>query len=218
MRQRHVRVFVAGVPQTVQYPTRRLRIRLVDRRTHDIAHDAAHPSITSRRDPRESAYAGRQPASCSQRSRAGHTDRRLHLRPGGLLVSRHTNAGTSYNHHDWLDSVTDTNGTRQVRHSYDTFGARTTTAPNTPVPGLRPHRRVHRPTDKLLNLRARRYDTSTGRFTASDPIQLRPDQPYTADYVHADNAPTYLTDPSGKCSVKNWFKSLLPHGPFRPDA
>ncbi|MDY0810580.1 RHS repeat-associated core domain-containing protein [Kitasatospora purpeofusca] len=124
--------------------------------------------------------------------------------PGGLLMSQHTNAGTSYNHHDWLNSVTDitdTNGTRQVRHSYDTFGARstTTTVPNTPVPAFGYTGEYTDPTDKLLNLRARRYDTSTGRFTTRDPIQLRPDTPYTADYVYAHNAPTYLTDPSGLC-------------------
>ncbi|MFE9905744.1 RHS repeat-associated core domain-containing protein [Streptomyces achromogenes] len=54
-------------------------------------------------------------------------------------------------------------------------------------------------TTGYLDLHARQYDTTTGRFTSTDP--LTPDQtvPAQSAYAYANNQPTYLTDPSGQC-------------------
>ncbi|MER8105536.1 DUF6531 domain-containing protein [Kitasatospora sp. NPDC094016] len=124
--------------------------------------------------------------------------------PQGQLLSQHNGTDTYYSHHDWLGSVTDvtdSHGVQQTRYGYDTFGARsaTNTAPNPPVNSFGFTGEHTDPADNLLNLRARRYDSSTGRLTTRDPIQLRPDRPYTADYVYTHNGPSYRTDPSGLC-------------------
>ncbi|MCX4745456.1 DUF6531 domain-containing protein [Kitasatospora sp. NBC_01287] len=127
--------------------------------------------------------------------------------PTNQVESEQTATGTFYAHHDWLGSVTDltdATGTQQVRYGYDTYGARSTSAIGANAPPSAPMGYTGQytdPTDNQLDLRARRYDTTTGRLTTRDPIQLRPTIPYSGDYTYTNDAPTYLTDPSGQCGL-----------------
>ncbi|MFF7637458.1 RHS repeat-associated core domain-containing protein [Kitasatospora sp. NPDC008050] len=128
--------------------------------------------------------------------------------PLGNPQSQLTNSGTLYDHHDWLGSVTDltdSTGTPQLRTSYDAFGQANTTNTTTSAPN-NPFGYTGQYNDPYLigqqDVHARNYAPALGRFTTRDPIQLRPDSPYSSDYAYADNAPTYITDPSGQCSFK----------------
>ncbi|MFJ2272238.1 RHS repeat-associated core domain-containing protein [Streptomyces sp. NPDC087849] len=47
-------------------------------------------------------------------------------------------------------------------------------------------------------LRARNYDPTTGRLTATDPAALPVGRPYISAYAYADNSPTRFTDPTGR--------------------
>ncbi|GAB2977569.1 hypothetical protein GCM10023080_048100 [Streptomyces pseudoechinosporeus] len=60
-----------------------------------------------------------------------------------------------------------------------------------------------------LDLRARQYDTTTGRFTRPDPFTPDPDTPYTQPYAYAENMPTSRVDPSGLCSITTQLKDLF---------
>ncbi|HEX6467513.1 MAG TPA: DUF6531 domain-containing protein [Streptosporangiaceae bacterium] len=134
---------------------------------------------------------------------AGHTTADYRYDPLGDPQSEHTPAGTFYDHHDWLGSITDlTNaaGVDQYRSTYSAYGA-ADRAPLVGNPPANPFAYAGAPTDQttgLDHMRARDYDPATGRFTSRDPIELRPGQPYTSSYAYAADAPTYLTDPSGE--------------------
>jgi RHS repeat-associated protein len=49
----------------------------------------------------------------------------------------------------------------------------------------------------LYYLRARQYDTATGRFTKPDPASTSPESPALSSYVYAGDRPTVMVDPSG---------------------
>jgi RHS repeat-associated protein len=49
----------------------------------------------------------------------------------------------------------------------------------------------------LYDMRARDYDPSSGRFTATDPVQVPTGMPYVAGYSYAFNNPLMFTDVSG---------------------
>jgi RHS repeat-associated protein len=49
----------------------------------------------------------------------------------------------------------------------------------------------------MYHLRARDYDPSLGRFSATDPLAPDIADPYVSAYVYADDRPTVLVDPSG---------------------
>ncbi|WPO76427.1 RHS repeat-associated core domain-containing protein [Streptomyces sp. KN37] len=55
----------------------------------------------------------------------------------------------------------------------------------------------HEPTTGNLDLHARQYDTTTGRFTRPGPAARDLTAPYVSAYAYADNVPSALTDPSG---------------------
>lgn len=133
-----------------------------------------------------------------------------HYDPLGQIQSEHSSGGAFYPTHDDLGSVTDllsSAGVNQYAYSYDPFGNQSvnklvSTAPAQPfgftgqledqsVPGK-------------VDLRARTYDPTTARFTGRDPIMPKTSDPYVAAYVYGDDAPTYLTDPSGK-SPWSWL-------------
>ncbi|MFE6288309.1 putative adhesin [Streptomyces sp. NPDC057877] len=116
-----------------------------------------------------------------------------------------TKAGPStvfYYHHDTQGSpvdVTDSTGTLHQRWAYDPYGARTldTTASGAPASTPSYTGARHEPTTGNLDLHARQYDTTTGRFTRPDPATRDQSTPYVSPYAYADNVPTFLTDPSG---------------------
>ncbi|WP_411759933.1 RHS repeat-associated core domain-containing protein [Streptomyces tunisiensis] len=133
-----------------------------------------------------------------------------HLAPSGPLgqpTSVKTGTGALfYYHHDTQGSpvdVTNSTGTLYQRWAYDPFGTRvlgTTTggAPANPpsYTGAR-----YETTTGNLDLHARQYNTTTGRFTRPDPATRAQTTPYISPYAYAyayaDNVPTLLTDPSG---------------------
>jgi len=53
------------------------------------------------------------------------------------------------------------------------------------------------PATGLYDLRARQYDTQTGRFLGTDPLPAAVMDPLIAAYVYADDLPTALVDPTG---------------------
>jgi RHS repeat-associated protein len=52
----------------------------------------------------------------------------------------------------------------------------------------------------LSHLRARMYDSSTGRFLSQDPLAAPISAPYMSSYAYAGDNPTALVDPSGMAS------------------
>ncbi|WP_371502316.1 DUF6531 domain-containing protein [Kitasatospora sp. NBC_00374] len=123
--------------------------------------------------------------------------------PLGLPQSQHNPSGTSYHHHDWLGSITDvTNqaGTQQTRTAYDPYGRSGTAtiaagAPTTPFGFAGQYNDPVIPGKQYL--RAREYDTATGRFNSRDPLATPASAPYGSAYSYAADAPTIYTDPSG---------------------
>ncbi|GGZ81565.1 MULTISPECIES: RHS repeat-associated core domain-containing protein [Streptomyces rochei group] len=123
--------------------------------------------------------------------------------PLGQPTSAKTGTGALfYYHHDTQGSpvdVTNSTGTLYQRWAYDPFGTRvlgtvTGGAPASPpaYTGAR-----HETTTGNLDLHARQYDTTTGRFTRPDPAARSRTTPYISPYAYADNVPSLLTDPSG---------------------
>jgi hypothetical protein len=49
----------------------------------------------------------------------------------------------------------------------------------------------------LYDMRARDYDPTSGRFIATDPVQVPTGMPFVAGYSYAFNNPLMFTDPSG---------------------
>ncbi|MFF7633530.1 DUF6531 domain-containing protein [Kitasatospora sp. NPDC008050] len=135
--------------------------------------------------------------------------------PLGLPQSQRTSGATSYDHHDWLGSITDltdANGAQQSRMSYDAFGQQSTTAVAANAP-VSPFGFAGQDNDPTLtgkqDNRARDYDPSTGRFTGRDPLPTAAASSYGSAYVYAADAPTDLVDPSGQCSAKAWLTDLV---------
>jgi RHS repeat-associated protein len=68
------------------------------------------------------------------------------------------------------------------------------------------------PATGLYHLRARDYDTTTGRFTTLDPIAQDITDPYVAEYVYVKNRPTVFLDPSGLseevCTDGPWWQEV----------
>ncbi|WNM29758.1 RHS repeat-associated core domain-containing protein [Streptomyces sp. Li-HN-5-11] len=116
-------------------------------------------------------------------------------------------SGVAYfHHHDQLGSVTDltdANGQSQSSWTYTAYGqsTQTDTATHPPANPFTYTGQYTEPTTPAAgyNLRARNYDPTTGRFTATDPIHLRQGEPYTSAYTYAGDQPTYAVDPSGRC-------------------
>jgi RHS repeat-associated protein len=133
--------------------------------------------------------------------------------PDGLPQSMHTAAGSFFYHHDWLGSTSDLTssaGVNQSRRAYDPFGRGVSAKLVTTAPSVGFGFTGQYADTSVANryyLRARSLDVVTGRFATRDPVGLRPAQPYVSTYAYVDDAPTYLRDPSGKCSAGSWLSS-----------
>ncbi len=99
---------------------------------------------------------------------------------------------------DWLGSVsdvTDAGGAAQWQYAYEPFGRIRT---STNVSGSAPENRFvfagqyRDPETTNLDLRARQYDTVTGRFLGRDPAPPSLAEGYTSAYVYALDDPTLL--------------------------
>ncbi|WP_229858654.1 DUF6531 domain-containing protein [Streptomyces poonensis] len=123
--------------------------------------------------------------------------------PLGQPAATKTGSGAVfYYHHDTQGSpvdVSSSTGTLHQRWAYDPFGTRVlnTTASGAPAstPSFTGAR--YEASTGNLDLHARQYNTSTGRFTSPDPVTRGQSTPSVSAYAYADNVPTLLTDRSG---------------------
>jgi RHS repeat-associated protein len=112
--------------------------------------------------------------------------------------------GPQYLHSDPLGNIqaaTDKTGARKATYGYEPFGTARTSPTNQSALD-NPTRfagEYQDPTTALYNLRARDYDPTTGRFDGLDPVAQDVGDPYVSEYLYANNQPTVLTDPSGRC-------------------
>jgi RHS repeat-associated protein len=135
----------------------------------------------------------------------------LEYRPGGLLVSSYVygngllsqqrGADVSYYHADALSStlaLTNASGQILNRYVYDAFGKVLQQSGNTPNSYLFAGQQRDF-TVGLDYMRARYFDSNTGRFTAADPLRGYNSDPL---YVYAMNNPVNWTDPSGMFTIR----------------
>lgn len=115
-----------------------------------------------------------------------------------------TPAGDFYYHYDNLGSVTeltDAAGNKQWKYVYDPYGgqsANTRVSPTAPANPLSFAGQYLDADTGLLYLRARQYDTKTGRFTATDPYRVPVGQPSVSAYAYVFDRPTIFVDPAGE--------------------
>jgi RHS repeat-associated protein len=105
---------------------------------------------------------------------------------------------TSYYEADGLRSVTSltaANGSVAQTYTYDSFG-NATNASGSLTNFLRYTGREFDIETGLYYLRARYFDSTTGRFLSEDPIRFTGGVDF---YAYVANSPTNLTDPSGLC-------------------
>ncbi|MDP8928451.1 MAG: hypothetical protein M3O70_07720 [Actinomycetota bacterium] len=139
-----------------------------------------------------------------------NTQTREHLH-GTEQISMETAGARSYYLHDHLGStlaLTSPSGATQRTYDYLPFGQlRNTTQPDPLAPEnlTRFTGQLFDAQTGLYHLRARQYDPTTGRFTATDPVPPQIDDPYVASYIYANNNPTRFIDPSG-LSFRDWVR------------
>jgi RHS repeat-associated protein len=122
---------------------------------------------------------------------------------GGELLAMRSGGASFFFQHDAIGTVTDvtsSSGDLERHYGYDPFGnLRTSRQPDPAAP------------DNVVGfagqlndigsgteyMRARTYDSSTGRFLSLDPLVRDARMPSESRYSYADNRPTALIDPSG---------------------
>ncbi|MBO4257498.1 polymorphic toxin type 17 domain-containing protein [Streptomyces griseorubiginosus] len=135
--------------------------------------------------------------------------------PLGQPTATKTSSGALFfYHHDTQGSpvdVTGSTGTLYQRWSYDPYGTRTLNTVTTGAPTSTPAYTGARyeTTTGNLDLHARQYTSTTGRFTSTDPLTPDRNSPYTSAYAYAEDAPTVYTDPSGMCSITTQLKDVF---------
>ncbi|TFV30106.1 RHS repeat-associated core domain-containing protein [Streptomyces sp. T1317-0309] len=135
--------------------------------------------------------------------------------PLGQPAAIETGSGAVfYYHHDTQGSpvdVTGSTGTLYQRWAYDPYGTRTLSTVTSGAPASTPGYTGARyeTTTGNLDLHARQYTASSGRFTSTDPVSPDRNSAYTSAYAYADNAPTLYTDPSGMCSIITQLKDVF---------
>ncbi|MFB7931650.1 DUF6531 domain-containing protein [Streptomyces sp. NPDC056039] len=155
------------------------------------------------------------PILASELDGAGKLQQSYRYDPLGQPAATKTASGALFTYtHDVLGSpldVTDSTGKVYQRLAYDPFGNRALDTPATGAPKSTPSYTgaYLDTTTGYLDLRARQYDTATGRFTRPDPYTPDPDTPYTQPYAYVENMPTSRVDPSGLCSVTTQLKDLF---------
>jgi RHS repeat-associated protein len=123
---------------------------------------------------------------------------------GNMLVSQTRNPSASpvtsfygYDAHRNIAFLTDATGTVTDTYDYDAWGnvvAATVSTPNTRLY----EGQEFDPDIGLINLRARQYNPSTGRFLTIDPLMGRLLKPTSLNrYLSADADPENLWDPNG---------------------
>ncbi len=117
-------------------------------------------------------------------------------------IAMSTPTASFYYHYDDLGSVmnlTNSTGAKQWTETYEPYGSiKTETKNNTSAP-TNVIKFAGEQTDAtgLYHLRARQYDTATGRFLSPDPLPATSGDPNPSSYLYALDQPTLLVDPSG---------------------
>jgi RHS repeat-associated protein len=125
---------------------------------------------------------------------------------GQARISMTAGSSTYYFHHGTLGSVanmTSATGAPQWSYVYEPYGAMRTEAKEdnkAPASFVKFTGEYSDPTG-LHHLRARQYDSASGRFLSRDPRPAPIKDPRVAAYTYADNRPTVLVDPRGLDSV-----------------
>ncbi len=99
-----------------------------------------------------------------------------------------------------MTDITSATGVSLAWTEYTPFGTPRAAAATSQAP-LNPFRfsgEYQDPTTALYHLRARQYDPTTGRFTATDPLSPGIGEPVVGAYVYVANNPVRYTDPSGR--------------------
>ena len=111
-----------------------------------------------------------------------------------------------YFHRDGIGSIVNvTNGTGDTAwsYSYEPYGnvkMATQSDPSAPENPIRFAGEYVDATSGLINLRARRYNATSGSFLSKDPVAAALRDPAISSYAYADDRPTVFVDPSGMMS------------------
>jgi RHS repeat-associated protein len=113
-----------------------------------------------------------------------------------------TAGGVHYYAYDALGSianVSSSTGTAEWTYAYEPFGATSTETQSDPNAPPNPMKFAGEFLDQagFYDLRAREYDTNTGRFQQRD-IVTQTTQPYVSTYAYVGDQPTVLADPTGQ--------------------
>ncbi len=143
------------------------------------------------------------PELAVEETATGTPVRRYTQGPLGPVAVR-TPRGVFYYHPDLQGSVrslTNSSATEQWRYDYDPYGNSQLTqklrsdAPENPVQYAGEHLDTE---SGLYHLRARQYDPTDGRFSATDPVDAPLTDPAVGEYVYANDNPLVYTDPTGE--------------------
>ncbi|WP_046494589.1 RHS repeat-associated core domain-containing protein [Streptomyces odonnellii] len=105
---------------------------------------------------------------------------------------------------DYQGTITDTADKNGLTGSaaFDPFGEALATATGTFADNpLRFHGQYLDTVTGLYDVRARDYDSGSGRFTSPDPQPASAGTPFANTYHYGYNSPTVLTDPTGQCAI-----------------
>jgi len=124
---------------------------------------------------------------------------------GNMLVSQTRTPSTSpitsfygYDAHRNVSFLTDSAGSGTDTYLYDAWGNLVAATGSTPNTRLYEGQEFD-PDLGLINLRARQYNPSTGRFLTLDPLMGRLQKPTSLNrYLYADGEPVNLWDPKGE--------------------
>jgi RHS repeat-associated protein len=142
---------------------------------------------------------------------------------GARRISMRSGTSDYYFHYDSIGSVrnlTNAAGLTQWTHTYEPFGAlrsetkNATSAPDHPIKFVG---ELLDPTN-LYYLRARQYDSSSGRFLRTDPVPSDLNAPQGSSYAYATDRPTVFVDPSGETKTGNTGRSWAAIGTSSDDA
>lgn len=145
------------------------------------------------------------PELALERDSGGATLRRYAY--GTELLSMRAGGEERYFHTDALGGVLNTSsasGKLEWSYSYEPYGTVRRDLRHGSNSAENPIRftGAYQDPTGLYHLRARQYDSTTGRFNATDPLAPLLTDPFISSYVYANNLPTALVDPSGLGAVR----------------
>ncbi|MFE2972784.1 putative adhesin [Streptomyces sp. NPDC059340] len=127
--------------------------------------------------------------------------------PSGIPQAMNRTSGVFYFLHDRQESIRavhDAAGKENYTYTYTPWGEDTgkasTTNGQTSIFGYTGQYKDPYLTGRL-DLRARNYTPSTGRFTTTDPVPADTRSANPSSYAYANNDPVNQADPSGKCPL-----------------